>query len=72
MGHHLKNISFLHQELTKKLNISTNKAKELKVGLLNSSFLTLDIKPVRFQMAQKWDCLTPARFRLVLQNQRIN
>lgn len=34
MGHHLKNISFLHQELTKKLNISTNKAKELKVGLL--------------------------------------
>lgn len=37
MGHHLQNISFLHQELTKKLNISTNKAKELQVGLLQLS-----------------------------------
>lgn len=37
MGHHLQNISFLHQELTKKLNISKNKAKELKVRLLQFS-----------------------------------
>lgn len=37
MGYHLENIPFLHQELTKKLNISENKAKELKVGLLQLS-----------------------------------
>lgn len=72
MGHHLQNISFLHRELTKKLNISTNKAKNWKLDCCNSAFLTLDIEPVRFQMAQKWDFLTPAGFRLILQNQRIS
>lgn len=37
MGHHLENISLLHQELTEKLNISKIKVKELKVGLLQFS-----------------------------------
>lgn len=49
-------------------SLSTNKAKELKVGLLWFTVsLTLDVKPtIKLQMAEKWDCLAPARFRMVL------
>lgn len=33
----------------------------------DSLFLTLDVKPtIKLQMAKKWDCLAPARFRMVL------
>lgn len=68
MEHYLLNASFLHQQLTKKLNASLQtRPKNSRLDYYNSLFLTLDIKPmIRLQMAQKWDCLAPARFRLVL------
>lgn len=68
MEHQLLIASFLHQELTKKLNVSLQtRSENSRSDYCSSLFLTLDVKPmIRLQMAQKRDCLAPARFRLLL------
>jgi len=74
MEHWLLNTSFFHQQLTKELNLFLQtRPKNSRLDDCKSQFLTLDAKPtIRLQMAQKWNLLAPARFRLVLALQSLH